>query len=337
MEKHNVTKKKYINILLTLFAVMVMPFYLYGTRVLVLLITSLITAVVTDFICIRISGKKNFERYDFSCIITALIIVLLLPATVPFWIVIVSVVIALAIAKNPFGGTGFNIFNPAAVGLAFVAICWPQYVLRYPVPFSTIGVTDETTIQYATSFESILKVGGTPKIDYFDVLLGKFAGPLGATCIIVLAACLLFLFVRKIISLRIILPALFVVGLFAVVFPRVVTGNWSSLIFEGSSGGLIFGLIFMASDPVTIPKSRNGQVLFGFILGFTIMIFRYFGAVELEFVYAILIANIFAIPCDRYALFLNTKIRKLLDKGKNLSDNNKKVIKPQKVGGAKNA
>lgn len=312
MEKYNVSKKKYINIILALLALTVMPIYLYGLRVLVLLVASIATAVVTDFICVRLSGNKTWSKYDGSFIITALITTLLLPASAPLWIPIVSTAIAITVAKYPFGGNGYNTFNPAAVGLSFVALCWPEHVLRYPAPFGTIGVTDPSLIQYAASPASILRVGGTPKIDYFDVFLGKFAGPMGATCMIVLAACMFYLVVRRVISLRIILSVLFVVGFFAVVFPRVSTGEWSSLFFEGSSGALIFGIIFMANDPVTIPKTKSGQILFGLILGALVVTFRHFGKVELEFVFAILIANIFAIPCDKYAFYISKKLDKLL-------------------------
>lgn len=310
MEKHLTLKQKYINIILTLVAVSVMPLYLYGVIIIPLFITAIVTSVVVDYICIRLSGKKGFAKDDYSCIMTAFITVLLLPATVPTWIVAVSVSIGLIIAKHPFGGAGNNIFNPAAVGLAFVAICWPEYVLRYPVPFSTKNITDLSLVQYTSSPASILKVNGTPKFSLLEALLGQFAGPMGVTCIIVLLACLIYLFVRKIISIRIIASATIVVGIFAVLFQRVPTGTIHSVMYEFSAGALLFGLIFIANDPTTIPKTKAGQILFGLILGAIIMLFRYFGAVELEFVYAILLANIFAIPCDRYASFVYKKLNK---------------------------
>lgn len=307
-----VSKKKYVNVLLALTAVMIVPIYLNGIRVVYIALTAILTAAVADFICMRISGKKIWEKNDFSFLVTALICTMFLPATVEYWVVCVCVSIAIFVAKYPFGGQGYNIFNPSAVGLAFVAICWPEHVMRYPIPQTLSNVTDTSLMTYGVSPASILQVGGTPKIGFFDVFLGNFPGPLGTTCMIVLAACLLYLVLRKTVSLRVFLSALLVVGIFAVVFPRLVTGRWNSLLYEGCSGGLIFGLIFMASDPVTIPKTKSGQILFGLILGITVMLFRNFGLVELDFVFAILIANIFAIPCDRYAYYIKTKLDKLL-------------------------
>lgn len=307
------------HVILCLLSVSIMPIYLYGTRVIILILTAVATSIITDYICTRISPSKHWEKNDLSFIVTALVTALLLPATAPPWLACVSVFIAIVIAKHPFGGNGYTIFNPAAVGLAFCAICWPEYALRYPTPGLTANVVDETMLLFSESPASILRVGGTPKIDYFDVFLGKFAGPMGATCMLVLAACLLYLFLRGIASLKVVLPALTVVGLFAVLFPRISTGEWSSLLFEGCSGALIFGLIFMANDPVTLPKTGAGKLLYGTIIGFCVVLFRRFGQVELEFVYALLIANIFAIPCDRYAnhietLFHNFTLKRKLKK-----------------------
>ncbi|WMJ23804.1 RnfABCDGE type electron transport complex subunit D [Paludicola sp. MB14-C6] len=316
MEKQTTMKKKYINIILTLLAVAVMPFYLYGQMIIPLLIVGVATAIVFEFICNRFAGKKKIENQDYSCIITALITTLLLPATAPWWIVVVSVFVALVIAKHPFGGTGFNIFNPAAAGLAFVAICWPEYVLRYPIPQAIKSVTDASMIQYVDSFSSILKGGGTPKTHYFTVLLGDFAGPMGATCILVLLTCMIYLLIRRVINIRVVSSTILVVAITALLFPRVQTNLVSSLVFEFTSGVLLFGTIFMASDPATMPKTKNGQVLYGLILGIFVMIFRHFGAMELEFVYAILIANIFAIPCDRYANALHNKMNAFMDSSK---------------------
>lgn len=308
MEKHLTQKHEYVHVILCLLAVSIMPLYLYGTRIIALIVAAVVTAFVTDFICVHLSVKNHWDKGDYSYIITALVTALLLPATAPPWIAVVSVSIAIIIAKHPFGGNGFTIFNPAAVGLAFCAICWPEHVLRYPIPRSTIGVTDNTLIQYGESPASILQVGGTPKIDYIDMLLGEFAGPMGATCMIVLAACLFYLLFMKIADLKVVLPALTIIGLFAVLLPRVSTGEWSSLIYEGSSGALIFGLIFMAHDPVTLPKTRSGRVFYGTIIGICVVCFRLFGQIELEFVYAILIANIFAIPSDKYAHYIADKM-----------------------------
>lgn len=297
----------YIDVIVALLATMVVPVYLYGLQILWLLAAAMAAALVTEYLCNRFAGRSGIPKHDYSWAVTALITTMLMPATAPVWIVVFSVVFGLVVAKHPFGGTGHNIFNPAAAGVAFSAICWPEIILRYPVPFTTQNVADPSLIQYGSSPGSILAIGGTPKIDRFDILLGKFAGPLGTTCMIVLAACLLYLLLRRRASIWVTLSAFLLVFAFAALLPRVVTGRINSVIFEFASGGLAFGVIFMANDPTTMPNTRGGQVFYGLLIGlFTVLVRRY-GAMELEIVYVILLANIFAYSCDRYAAFLVRK------------------------------
>ncbi|MEG1027927.1 MAG: RnfABCDGE type electron transport complex subunit D [Oscillospiraceae bacterium] len=320
-----VTKKKYFNIIITLIAISTIPIYLYGVEVIRLIFSALATAIVTDWLCVRIFKKQKHDKGDVSYIITALVIALFLPATAPWWIATAAVVVGIVIAKYPFGGTGHNIFNPAAVGLCFVSICWPDYVLKYPVPHSIIDFATNLKIPYEQAPGSVLKLGGVPQLDFFDILLGDFAGPMGTTCIIVLLCCLLYLIFRRTINIKIFLMAVITISAFSAVFPRILVGENTiplSIMYELCSGGLIFGLIYMANDPVTAPDTRRGQILYGVLLGIIIMVFRYFGTIELEFVYAILLANIFAIPCDRYANFITNKANNVINKLCNKKDKN---------------
>ena len=291
----------YADVLAALLAASVMPLYLYGLPVAVLMATSILTALVTEWICLRIRGVRHWPKGDYSCLATALITVLLLPATAPWWMAAVSTAIALAIAKHPFGGTGHTIFNPAAVGVAFSAICWPEIAMHYPVPYSTYGLLSGAAPQYGISPSSTLRVGGTPKIDWFDVLLGKYAGPMGATCMIVIGCCLLFLLFRRRASLSLTLAVCGVVGAAAIFMPRLLTGSVDSLIYEFSSGAFAFGVTFMANEPATLPKTRAGRIFYGLLLGVLVVALRRYGQMDLEFVYAILLANVFAASCDRYA------------------------------------
>ena len=323
----------YIDVILTLVAVSVMSFYLYGIRVLWLFLAALATALLTEFICDRLSGKKRIPKRDYSWIVTALITVMLMPATAPTWMAVFSVLFGLCVAKHPFGGTGKNIFNPAAAGIAFCTICWPDKMLTYPVPLSLQGITDPSLISYGASPASVLRVGGTPKIDYFDILLGKFTGPLGVTCMIVLGACLLYLLLRRKVSPFIVFPAFAVVFLGALLFPRVVTGEYASVIYEFSSGALVFGVIFMANDPATMPDTRGGRLFYGILIGLITILIRRFGAVELEFVFVILLANVFAGSCDSYAAHLQKKWNGLLRKNRK----NRRNAVTQKKAGAQNA
>lgn len=305
---HNEHKVKYHDVILSLLALLIVPTYLYGLRVLILAGSAIATALILDFIGKRIFLRAQKQRHDYSGVVTALCVVMLTPATAPVWVVCVTVGIGLCTAKYPFGGQGNNIFNPAAVGVAFSAICWPEYMLKYPVAYTTYSLTDMTAIQYSDSPASVLRVGGTPKLDHFDILLGNYVGPLGATCMLVLAACMLYLLFRKVISKRIVFSAFAIVILAAIIFPRVVTGRVDSIVHELSSGGLVFGIIFMAGDPTTTPDTKLGRIIYGMLFGALIMLFRHFGKVELAVVYAVLISNVFAHSCDHCAKFVSKKL-----------------------------
>lgn len=315
-------QNKYTSILLSLTGISFMSIYMYGEKVIYLLLTSIITAFVLDYICYKILKKEVYE-FNLSFLVTAIITVLLMPATVPLFVVMTSIFISICVAKYPFGGEGHTIFNPTAVGVAFCAICWPEYVFKYPVPFTT-SLGSEELIQYASSTSSILKVGGIPRVDLFDFALGNYAAPMGTSFIIVLIACLIYLIYRKVASSRILISTLSIVFIVAFLFPRAISGSKEAILHELFSGGLLFGLTFMVNDPATIPKTKDGKTLYGIFLAFFIVLFKYFGALEFEFIFALLLANIMAIPCDRYAKLLFDNII-IIDKLKfNFNKSNKK-------------
>lgn len=311
---HSEHKVKYHNIIVTLASLIIVPIYLYGFRVLIVLFSCIITAVLIDLLCIHVFLRNQRLKYDYSGVVTAMVTTMLMPATVPLLIPCFSVFIAICVAKYPFGGVSHNIFNPACVGVAFSALSWPEYVLKYPMSDTMSDTFDLSAVQYFDSPSSILKRGGVPKIDYFDVLLGDFVGPIGATCVIVLLCCMFYLVFLKVIAKRVLIPAVTIVAVTAVVFPRVATGTYDSLVYEFCSGGFLFGLIFMINDPTTKPNTKIGQLLYGVIFGTTVVFFKHYGAIELEVVYAVLITNIFKNECDVRGLQLEQYFKSFFTK-----------------------
>lgn len=306
---HSEHKVKYHNIIVTLASLIVVPIYLYGFRVLIVLFSCIITTVLIDLLCIHVFLRNQRLKYDYSGIVTAIITTMLMPATVPIFIPCFSVFISICVAKYPFGGVSKNIFNPACVGVAFCTLSWPEYVLKYPMSDTMSDPFDLSMVQYSDSPSSILKIGGAPKIDYFDVLLGDFVGPIGGTCVIVLLCCMLYLTFLKVIAKRVLLPAVAIVAISACLFPRVATGTYDSLVYEFCSGGFLFGVIFMIHDPTTKPNTKIGQLFYGLIFGTTIVFFKHYGAIELEVVYAVLVTNVFKNECDVRGMQLEKYIR----------------------------
>ena len=317
-----------LDILIALCALSVMPMFLYGLPAFWLLLTTVVAAVIAEYICQRISGKRRIEKGDLSYLITAFVTALLLPASAPAWTGAAAVIFGLCVAKHPFGGRGANIFNPAAAGVAFVTICWPELLTKYPQPFSLVN----GVYSYATSPASTLRVDGTPNIELLDTVLGNFAGPMGATFVLVLIACMFFLACRRSVCLHAVLPAFGIVLATALLFPRLTTGLVNSLVFEFCSGALMFALTFMVSDPGTLPKQNAGRVVYGLLIGVLVVLFRRFGAFDVEMVYVILIANALASSCDGYA----TSVVKQFNRVKKLLLA-KKAAKAEEKAGEANA
>ena len=255
------------------------PICLYGGRAALLLVIGLLCAFLCDLIFRPLFGLERKKR-DLSSYITALLITLLLPVSISWYGVICGVVTGLLIGKYLFGGTGRNIFNPAALGVAIVSLAFGSNALSYPVLGQNLGlepVLDTSSITFATSPASVLTVGGTPSVSYTDLLLGSFSGAMGVTCI-------------------------------AALFPRVPAGILPSMIYELSSGILLFGILFLASDPVSGPNNSWGQVFYGIGIGVGVMCFRYVGALETDLCFVLLLASPLSKEFDRLGGRLSHKI-----------------------------
>lgn len=291
-------RRKMIDILVTLIPLICMAVYFYRMRAVVMLAFAILISVIADYIGNLFLGRKKWEKYDLSFLVTPVIFTLMLPATAPYWMIVLGIVLAVFVAKIPFGGYGRNIFNPAAFAAAFLAISWPEQMLKYPDVFAKIGLESQSNVltNYAASY--YLQNGGAPKISLTDAMLGNFPGPMGATCILIICACALYLLVRRTISWQLPLGTFLVVILSALLFPRVSNGWIASIVYELMSGVLVFGVFFMASDPVTTPKTGGGRLLFGLLLGLITMLFRHFGQAQLSFLFALLLMNALTEFCE---------------------------------------
>jgi electron transport complex protein RnfD len=283
-----------------------MAVYYYGIRALLLLLVSVGTAVLMDALCVMISGKKQNPR-DLSAIITGMIIPLMMPATVEYWMVAAAAVFAIAVAKHPFGGTGHNVFNPAAAGFSFAVICFGARMFTYPLP----GALNSPAISliklplFEAAPESVfgvspaftLALGGMPAYDLVDMAFGNYPGPMGATNILVLLTCLLYLVFRRRVSWVTPFCFFLAAAAFALLFPRIESSEitpllrLNSLAYELMSGMLLFGGVFLLGDPVTTPKRGWSKAAFALVAGVAAMLFRRFGNLEESFPFAMVLMN----------------------------------------------
>lgn len=285
------SKSQKTDLLITLFAVLAMSIYLYGLRVLFMTAFTVLLAIVFEYLCNRLLGKEKGSRLSLDPVLTAIVFTLCLSAVTPYWVSIYGMLAAIVVAKFPFGGTGKNIFNPAATGLAFVSISFPTLVFEYPAPYTHVPWFGPVNVAMQSSPGSVLDAGGSPAINTMNTLLINYSGPIGATAIFVIAACALYLIVRKTIAWRIVFSAVISLSVVAFLFPRTSNDGIHSVAYELISGIFAFAVVFMASDPVTSPKNKWGQVLYGVLIGIGTMVTRYIAASETSVVFALMISN----------------------------------------------
>jgi electron transport complex protein RnfD len=263
---------------------------IFGLSSLRVILIGIISALVTETV-LQVATKRKFSALDGSAVITGLLLAYNLPPGVPFWLPIVGSVFSIAVAKQIFGGLGQNIFNPALVGRVFLMACWPKLMTTFSGPFD--AATQATPL-------AALKEGKLIEhISYLDLFLGKHGGCIGEVSILALLLGALFLFVRGYISWHIPFPFIFTTGLLTFIFGQkgIFSGDW---LFHILSGGLILGAFFMATDYVTSPLTRKGQIIFGVGCGVLTAVIRLWGGYPEGVSYAILMMNAATPIIDRY-------------------------------------
>ena len=266
--------------------------FIFGLSALWVIILGVISAVATEAI-LQAFTKRKISVLDGSAVITGLLIAYNLPPKVPFWLPIIGSIFAIAIGKQIFGGLGQNIFNPALVGRVFLMASWPKYMTTFTKALNYDAITSATPLAALKENKLI------ENISYLDLFLGKRGGCIGEVCILALLLGVIFLFARGYISWHIPVSYIATVGLFVYIFgaKTFFSGDW---LFHILSGGLILGAFFMATDYVTSPLTRKGQIVFGIGCGLFTAIIRLWGGYPEGVSYAILMMNAATPIIDRY-------------------------------------
>ncbi|MFC1804449.1 RnfABCDGE type electron transport complex subunit D [Candidatus Omnitrophota bacterium] len=266
--------------------------WIFGKDALQVIVLGVISALAAEAL-LQLATKRKVTSFDGSAFLTGLLLAYNLPPQVPFWLPIAGSFFAIAIGKQIFGGLGQNIFNPALVGRVFLMASWPKYMTNFSAPIGYDAVTSATPLALAREGAAIGNLG------YMELFLGNRGGCIGEVCIIALLAGALFLLIKGYISWHVPFTYIFSVGLFTFIFGGNVyfSGDW---IFHLLTGGLILGAFFMATDYVTCPLTRKGQIIFGIGCGLLTAIIRIWGGYPEGVSYAILMMNAATPIIDRY-------------------------------------
>lgn len=264
---------------------------LYGPRVLLLNAAAIITARIVD-VLVSMVRKQEFDGHDNSSILAAVIFCLMLPVSIPLYVVIISVLLAVLVGKHLFGGKDVYPFNLSALALCCAAVNWPDQVFSAVKPFTKVDLLKGTSEFVTASTASLLKEGSVPAYDAFQLLLGNYPASMGADFVAVIIALGLFLLYKKRITWHIPVTFLVTCGIIAFAFPRVYGfSHLDSLKLEMLNGQVFFIALFMLSEPTTTPHTPKAKIIFGVLCGVMGMLFRYYGSFEIGTCFALLIVN----------------------------------------------
>lgn len=278
--------------------------YYFGPRAVFTVLLCIVSALLSEYIYQK-GLKKRITLNDGSSFLTGLLLGMNLPPSVPFYIPVIGSFVAIVITKQLFGGLGYNIFNPALIARAFLLVSFPKLMTVWITPTAAFVGMDALTT--ATPL-GILKEQGQIKLIeifgdklnlYWQLLAGNRAGCIGETSGIALIIGAAFLFFRRYITWHTPVSFIGTAALIAWIFggtEGVFTGD---PLLHILSGGMLLGAFFMATDYVTSPSMKSGQIVFGIGCGFLTMLIRLKGGYPEGVMFAILIMNCFSPLIDR--------------------------------------
>lgn len=274
------TRKIMIDVCIALVPTLAFGVWHFGINALFVIISSVLSCVISEAV-FELIVKKPITIFDFSAVVTGLILALNMPPNIAWWVPAVGGVFAIVIVKMLFGGIGQNIMNPALAARCFLLISFASRM----TDFSVDGVSSATPL-------AVLKSGGS--VDLLDAFLGFKTGCIGEVSVLAILIGAAYLLIKKVISIRI--PAVYILStaLFIFVFSLAKTGmpTWQFMLGELLTGGLMAGAFFMATDYTTSPITKWGQVIYAVLIGFLTAVFRILGSSAEGVSYAIIISNL---------------------------------------------
>lgn len=281
--------------------------YQFGLNALLVILFTVAACVLAEYLYEK-GMKKPITTGDYSAVVTGLILALNMPPQIPVWIPVLGGIFAIIVVKQLYGGLGQNFMNPALAARCFLLISFAGSMTNFSsarMGYDSVSTPTPMALLKATGIERAL--GGAAEAQqtfsgtyrFVDMFLGRIPGTIGEVSTLCLLIGALYLVVRKVISLRIPLIYIATVAVFAFVFGE---HNPSYVLAHILGGGLIFGAFFMATDYVTSPVTKKGQIVFAIFIGLLTGLFRIFGGSAEGVSYAIIIGNIVAPLMEKLTL-----------------------------------
>ena len=317
-----------VDVLIALAPTLIFSFVVFPIKTLIFYLTSVVIMEAAEFVYVGLKGimpndgqKHSFkERFEYAykgkynqnniltAAITAIIFTLIMPAGAPIYAVIVGAFVGIVLGKLVFGGLGSNIFNPAAVGMLFAKVCFgSQYAKNVPTWYYTVADVNAAPTALTNSAGGLNSlITNFNNANLLDMFFGKMYGTLGEVFSITIIIGAIYLLIRRSADFRVMLPYLGAFALFSLVaglgFYAVdgVTNPGTFTLFSLLSGGVLFGGVFMLTDPVTSPINSPSRIIYALVAAVSTVFIRLFTGYPEGVGFSILIANMIAVVLDHY-------------------------------------
>lgn len=270
--------------------------YNFGVRALLVVVITVASSVFFEWIYDKLMHKKNTIT-DFSAVVTGLLLALNMPVSIPLWMPVLGSAFAIIVVKQLFGGLGQNFMNPALAARCFLLISFTGRMTDFTVPDGAF----EKVVDTVSGATPLAAVKAGESVNLMSLFIGNTKGTIGETSALAILIGAAILLATKVIDLRV---PLTYIGTFAV-FALLFGGHGFSISYlaaELFGGGLMLGAWFMATDYVTTPITKNGQLVYGVCLGIFTGIFRIFGGSAEGVSYAIIFCNLLVPLIERVTM-----------------------------------
>ncbi len=293
------TRSLMLDVIIALVPALAVATYFWGPRAILLTLVSVISCVVFEYLYRRLMKQDN-SIGDLSACVTGVLLAFCLPVNAPYWIAILGAFFAIIIVKQLFGGLGKNFMNPALAARCFL-FSYPTIMTTWAAPGQWPGlISAADAVTTATPLAEMHK-GMLPEgVTLSQMFIGEIGGCLGEVSAAMLILGGVYLVVRKVISPRIPLWYIGTVAVLTFLFPMGGQDRLDWMLYSILGGGLMLGAIFMATDYVTSPITKRGQVIYAIGCGLLTVFIRYFGSYPEGVSYSILVMNAFAWMFDKF-------------------------------------
>ena len=296
------TRSLMLDVLIALVPALCAAVFFFGPRALIATVISVVACEIFEMGYRKLLHKTQTNG-DLSAAVTGVLLAFVCPVTLPYWMLIIGDFFAIVVVKQLFGGLGQNFMNPALGGRAFLMLCYPVAMTTWVVPgigadkwagllSGEVTMAGADIVTGATPLSADYMHGGLlPDVSLLDAFVGNVGGCIGEVSALMLLLGGLYLIWRGVIRARIPLAYIATVAVLTFLFPMGGNDRLTWMAYQLFTGGLFLGAFFMATDYVTSPVTKKGEIIFGIGCGLLTVFIRYFGGYPEGVSYSILIMN----------------------------------------------